>query len=274
MPAWYTRQEDSQASAYDGASSDDRDALPPPVYNSQPASVYSSSIDPDQFDDQVDADLNHAYQDLVEHPVGAAEQADSDDLEAIVSAESKEPASQQDNGDETEAEEEESVEAYMQRLLERMKGGESNSSQSFQPTRTTSKPVTPPPVAPKTNSIPPIKTNVENPNTEESHALTSEDYVPRTAVPEQPIDLEAMRKLANDTARTAIAKSVSKKPSAKGLPTKDLFIAAVGFVTGTGILLINGLTLNVFFLGMVCGYMIFLLWGYEATQSSGLSTKR
>ncbi len=189
--------------------------------------------------------------------------------------------------DQEEDGEEETVEAYMQRLLARVKGEAEPSPPPPVPKPTAQK------SAPKSVPVEPLKEEPTKPKTttqinqelarkrklelEESlgmETLTQDAYIPRSAVPEQTVDLDAMRKLANETARTAIARSnkkpASEKPNIKG----KLTMAIVGFIVGTAILLMNGLTMNIAFVGMVCGYLIFLIWGYEASQAAPASTKR
>jgi hypothetical protein len=47
-----------------------------------------------------------------------------------------------------------------------------------------------------------------------------------------------------------------------------LVISVSGFLGGTIVLAINGLTPNVAMAGMICAYAVFVLWGYDAWNHS------
>jgi hypothetical protein len=95
---------------------------------------------------------------------------------------------------------------------------------------------------------------------EEQPVMTRQ--VPRASIEEQQQSLVALRELANHTARKAITLNTKKRM--KGDFNAKLMISAAGFLGGTIVLVINGLTPNVAMAGMICAYAVFLLWGYDA----------
>jgi hypothetical protein len=102
------------------------------------------------------------------------------------------------------AEEEDSIEAYMQRLLQRVSGDSDQPSRYVPPPSTT--PSDQPAAAPEEVEEP-VAVVAETP-------FDPTTYVPRSTAPELSANLAAMRKLANTSARSAIDSS-SKRRQAK-----------------------------------------------------------
>lgn len=196
--------------------------------------------------------------------------------------ESNRPESNQDLSESTGDDEEESIEVYMQRLLQRAKGG-GDSEVSIASTLSSGKekPVpqkaaihTPEPIEPAK----PIQTRPEPQQVESESGTEFKHYgaipstpdeqtamtrqVPRVSVEQQQQSLVALRELANHTARKAITLNTHKRMT-NDFYTK-LMISAAGFIGGTIVLAVNGLTPNVAMAGMICAYAVFLLWGYDA----------
>ncbi len=179
--------------------------------------------------------------------------------------------------DETAAEDspEESIEDYMNRLLQRVKGGpasESSATVNAQPTRQTVRAIKPelPKVDIREESVEAKLGSHEYPMTDGASARESthlETPVVRRAKPvEREENLSALRDLANATARSAIQKS-SKKRLTIGI-TGKVSISLMGLFGGIFLLFVNGLNANILMLGMVCSFIIFLLWGYEAIEQT------
>ena len=182
--------------------------------------------------------------------------------------------------------EEESIEVYMQRLLQRMKG-ETSSEEFVSPSnsnRTTGANATttvrmkpsalenePPTTSPGKYPIPKNE-YVRDPSSEAisgvPHHVASDSQPvfvrtqPRISVEEQQQSLTALRELANHTARKAINQNTKKRT--EGVFFSKLLISVSGFVGGSILMIINGFTPNVSMAGMICGYAVFLLWGYDA----------
>jgi hypothetical protein len=87
-------------------------------------------------------------------------------------------------------------------------------------------------------------------------------HATRVSVEDQQQSLTALRELANHTARKAITLNTHKRMLSDFYG--KLIIAASGFLGGTVVFAVNGLTPNVALAGMICGYAVFLLWGYDA----------
>lgn len=127
-------------------------------------------------------------------------------------------------------EDDDSIEAYMNRLLRRVQG-QSESEPAAKPT------------APRTQVVEPKREPVRQsiPEPEEAEASTSKSevmnspYVPRSQAPERNSNLAAMRELANSSARTAIAASARKKMSNDVLFKYALF--GMGLLAGGAVLM-------------------------------------
>lgn len=138
-------------------------------------------------------------------------------------------------------EDEDSIEAYMNRLLRRVQGqsetetvGSNPVSQTVEPTvnraSVASTRVTATPTAETmAEPVSPNQTTQSSPN-----ALADSPYVPRSQAPERSSNLAAMRELANSSARTAIATSARKKMSNDVLFKYALF--GMGLLAGGAVL--------------------------------------
>ncbi len=108
--------------------------------------------------------------------------------------------------------EDDSIDEYMARLLERMRGGESPSPTPVQ---------APPPVAPVTVPIASDQPVVMEP-------VEPGEFTPRSQAPEQSAGLSAMRNLANSAARSAI--HTHKQRHVQQQAKKRSLIAAISFL--------------------------------------------
>ncbi len=161
------------------------------------------------------------------------------------------------------SDEEESIEDYMQRLLHRVRGGAENA-----PTEIKSAPTTPSPTGPaKPRSRIAASMGLDKPDLELSlpeEKLSEELFVPRQQAPEQRNDLAALRELANTNARRAISRSdIRRTNSAFFL---KLGVTALAVSSAAALFMINGLTLNAPFVGMVAAVVVAVLWGYDCVN--------
>ncbi len=274
LPSWFTADEEDKLEGFD----DHQASRAEPLTSTYEAT--SAHWSNDATDDVEDESAFENGDELVgmysDDAISSIDESVSYESETYVEDEEDEPASltagksgaDSDHFPKTgesvvDEEDGESVEDYMQRLLQRVKGEASGASFAAPP-KTTSPATVPIQKAAHTE---PVKRVVPEVNEEESLAV--EDYIPRSSAPENNLNLAAMRALANETARSALAKSSAKTLSPRSNSGK-LGISAFGFVVGTIILLVNGIALNVAFLGMTAAYLIFLIWGFEATQGAGL----
>ncbi|QDS90872.1 hypothetical protein EC9_50900 [Rosistilla ulvae] len=123
-------------------------------------------------------------------------------------------------------EDEDSIEAYMNRLLKRMHGG-------------ADEPEPPAPAAPQPGATPVVQrpeaaTDVVAAEVVEEvkqEVMHESEYVPRSAAPEHSANLNAMRELANSSARQAIAKSVRNRQRSQAI--LKLFLSGA-FIMGSG----------------------------------------
>ncbi|QDV71397.1 hypothetical protein Poly24_51330 [Rosistilla carotiformis] len=121
--------------------------------------------------------------------------------------------------------EEDSIEAYMNRLLNRMHG-KNDEPEPAAPSR-------PEPTAAPVVSQPTVESLVEATVVEEAKqdVMHESEYVPRSAAPEHTANLTAMRELANSSARQAIAKSVRNRQRSQSM--LKLFLSGA-FIMGSG----------------------------------------
>lgn len=175
-------------------------------------------------------------------------------------------------------EDEDSIEAYMQRLLQRVRGKGDEDSLPSTPVA----PVTPrTPVEVKrarmTDSLPSLKESLATPTSSSKPLLETpaneitppaerEAYVPRQTAPEKDRNMAAMRELANSTARTAIDKSDRRKLAAEAFFKSAVVI--IGLVGGLGLLATNGFRPNMALVGALAGFGVAFLWGFEALNLS------
>lgn len=115
----------------------------------------------------------------------------------------------------------ESIEAYMNQLLARVRGGDS----TVQASRPRTSPAVEKPWQPKLEAKDVNKTESAGETAGETVGEPTE-YVPRSQAPEQNLNLSAMRELANDTARSAI--QTHAKKSGGDLALAKMIAAAAG----------------------------------------------
>jgi hypothetical protein len=165
-----------------------------------------------------------------------------------------------------EAEEDDSIEAYMQKLLQRVKGGQ---EPSCVPTPT---PQADAKMAPRSRS------EFLNRNNREAHTMaapdeaspqktsmmTADEFIPRQQVPEKKNELDALRELANSNARRAITKSDSKKMNSAIL--LKIAITAFALAAASTLFMINGVRINPPFAGMIAALIVAILWGMDCLK--------
>jgi hypothetical protein len=196
----------------------------------------------------------------------------------------EEPVRQVGSGEANE-EVEESIEDYMQRLLQRVKSGPGSE-------QTASKAVVQQPSSPSKivassgqSASAPVVARTSSRTEEEVAVVDSQSVHDTNLVQEKPAPevekgqpirqstaersetLAALRDLANQTARTAIHKS-SKKRLEISVATK-FCISLMGLAGGLILLFLNGFDANIAMLGMICSFIVCLLWGYEASVQAG-----
>ena len=174
-----------------------------------------------------------------------------------------EPSYEADEGEEEIREE--SIEDYMTRLLQRVKGSSDagpttikSSASTLKSRETATSPATVDTQQPMADS--PV-TNVET-SAAQATEVKSIEFTPRQAPPENAANLAALRNLANDTARQALHNSNRKKTEM--VLVGKIAIAVLGFGGGMLLLVLNGFRANVAMIGMIASFVVCLLWGYEA----------
>ncbi len=173
------------------------------------------------------------------------------------------PASQVHSGEEND----ESVEDYMRRLLARMRGV--SESEVSLPGVEVSKPAPAPAVKDPSVEKPAAMVGPPTETQQMSEAWTEpfdpEKYVPRGSAPEKNRDLNALRELANNSARSAIQVSARRRQGSAILIKSA--IALVGLVAGIAIVSINGARINIAFIATIASFMVAVIWGYDAVTS-------
>ena len=188
---------------------------------------------------------------------------------------------QDDEALQDEAQEDDSVEDYMRKLLARMRGVPEDevempaaSATSPPPAPRTTAPSPPPLPVPESAQaeIPQADPRVpEEPapaETDDPDATTPfdpEQYVPKVLAPEKVKNLAAMRELANSSARTAIHKSTQQR-HLTGVLLKGT-ISGVGLIVGGILLVINGLAVNIGLIATGAAFLVAAIWGYDAATS-------
>ena len=164
------------------------------------------------------------------------------------------------------ADEEESIERYMQRLLHRVRGS-GDSEMAPEPSL-------------DLNSFPSATSIASSPDTPlarmaASLGLDSNDvvplpavqklsealFVPRQQFPEQKNDLAALRELANTNARRAINRSDIRRTNAAFYV--KLGITSLAVSSAAALFMLNGFALNAPFAGMISSIVVSILWGYD-----------
>ncbi len=162
--------------------------------------------------------------------------------------------------------EEESIETYMQRLLNRVRGGGEGEMAAA------------PPSALNTPALATsIASSLDTPRFSLADSIgfdssgvqplpvarkpTEELFVPRQQFPEQRNDLAALRELANINARRAISRSDIRRTNSAFYV--KLGITALAVSSAAALFMFNGLVLNAPFAGMVSSIIVSILWGYD-----------
>lgn len=91
--------------------------------------------------------------------------------------------------------------------------------------------------------------------------LTNESFVPRQQAPEHRDELDALRELANSNARRALSRSDNRRINSAFF--FKLGVTGVAVFSAVAILLLNGLVLNMSFVGMIAAVVVSCLWGYD-----------
>ena len=178
-------------------------------------------------------------------------------------------------------EEEDSIEAYMKQLLQRVRGTSDSDSLSsttrqtkgtvanVSATRPTGSKVTQRTSITENGPITRSKTEARTDSTPVAEVASSDSkpfdpasYTPRQQAPERNQNMAAMRDLANVTARRAIEKSDRRRLATQGL--FKLSVAMIGLVGALFLLMINGFRVNMALVGTLAGLCIAGLWGWES----------
>jgi len=164
-------------------------------------------------------------------------------------------------------EEDESIEIYMARLLNRARGAQDEESLAA-----SSAAVPVPPVdAPQATAPPP--TDLDSPP-EDAGVVDSPKYVPRESPPEKSSDLRAMRELANSTARSAIDRHTVHHHgnSALGRALISLTCLVASVVLTFCVHPQNTMSI----LGAVVTFAVAVIWGVRAVMNArrALARKR
>lgn len=166
-------------------------------------------------------------------------------------------------------EDEDSIEAYMNRLLRRVQGqSEADAPESRpQPQPQVVAPVAKPPESTEPGNASQLQTPASPTAPTSTPAQPDSPYVPRSQAPERSGNLAAMRELANSSARTAIATSARKKMSNDVLFKYGLF--GMGLLAGGAVLVGTQFEVGPWMLIAVCCFGLsgfFLLEGFNLSK--------
>ncbi|MGN6136403.1 MAG: hypothetical protein ACTHOU_18115 [Aureliella sp.] len=216
----------------------------------------SDDLADDAADYESDHMSDHMSDDVVEHAT------DLGGLENIGHSVAED--SGQEAGDE-------SVEDYMRRLLARMRGV---SESEVKLPGLDAHESTPAPVKPRAaEPIAPLRasgdTTVANPglagetlSQSWTEPFDPETYVPRGLPAEKNRDIDALRELANTSARSAIQVSARRRHSTAILVKTS--VALVGLSAGGALVGINGLRVNIALIATIASFLVAAIWGYDA----------
>jgi hypothetical protein len=159
--------------------------------------------------------------------------------------------------------EEESIEEYMQRLLHRVRGTDHlpAAQPTLPPSRTANATKAAGPAASRTvpsvgvGSSDVISTRLV------AEPLKNESFAPRHQAPEHRDELDALRELANSNARRALSRSDNRRINSAFF--FKLAVTGVAVFSAVAILMLNGLVLNMSFVGMLAAVIVAILWGYD-----------
>lgn len=215
---------------------------------------YQDPLQDDFAEQPTDQEVRNAQ---VIKPTPMAELAQNEDIDEHVNA-------QPDRA----SEEEESIEAYMQRLLNRVRGGTEKSTvpaQSKTPVaQTPAQAVQTVITKPRSRVAASMGIEMEESLPPVSERLSEELFVPRQQAPEQRNDLDALRELANTNARRAITRSDIRRTNSAFV--LKLGVTALAVFSAVALFLFNGFTLNAPFAGMVAAIVVALLWGFDCVN--------
>ncbi len=165
-------------------------------------------------------------------------------------------------GNTTDDEQEESIEEYMQRLLQRVRtGSDVEPSALSSPKAGTKEAITNSKGKSRVAASLGLDVEKGSPQPEMMGPLTQESFVPRQQAPELRNDLTALRELANSNARRAISKSDTRRSSSAFY--FKLAVTAVSASSAVALLMLNGFNINMPFAGMVAAVIVSFLWGFD-----------
>ncbi len=240
--------------------------LAPQAY-SAPESLAQDDLhspEDDQLSDHSDSQLPDIFRAV--HPADYAPAAIApsayDDADTSRESHQAKPASHSSSES---GEEDDSVEDYMRKLLARMRGVSESEVKlpgiDPQPAKVEKPQVTR--KAPEPVVAAPSSTTVVPPAPDTwSEPFDPETYVPRVTAPEKNRDLNALRELANNSARSAIQVSARRRHGTAILI--KTCVAAVGLFAGVAIVSINGFQPNIALIATGASFLVAAIWGYDA----------
>lgn len=228
------------------------------------SNLAASSYDSALYERSDDDTLPHTDGTLNPNPLEAME--DEELARAANSAALSEVAREAVGRDVPEEGGDESVEDYMRRLLARMRGVSENDV-TLPGLDTAAPRRSEPAVAmPSTVDFPETTSYGTEPVSESWTAPFDPDkYVPRGSAPERNRDLNALRELANNSARSAIQVSARRRHGTAILIKSS--VAMVGLIAGIAMISINGARINVAFIATITSFLVALIWGYDALST-------
>jgi hypothetical protein len=158
--------------------------------------------------------------------------------------------------------EEETIEQYMQRLLNRVRTGSESEPASPQPTNRSSA-HRQEPATTRASSLT-VEPESEATKPAKQEPLTQASFVPRMQAPELRDDLNMLRELANSNARRAINRSDVRRSNSTFY--FKLAVTGVAAASAVSLFLLNGFTINMPFAGMVSAVIVTFLWGYDSLR--------
>lgn len=164
------------------------------------------------------------------------------------------------------ADEEESIEQYMQRLLNRVRGG-GESEMAVAPISALNSPafaasIAATPDMPRSTAVASMGSNSNDIEPWiDARKLNEELFVPRQQFPEQRNDLAALRELANTNARRAINRSDIRRTNSAFYV--KLGVTALAVSSAAALFMFNGFAWNAPFAGMVASIIVSIFWGYD-----------
>lgn len=237
------------------------DPLDPPSQTmvlDNPAELPWRTVDTDSpCESQCHPEVGEPNRDGPEYSANDASPSDDSPAEIDLPAESApqpiaftEPGQPQDQ-------QEESIEQYMARLLQRVSGDSSGAA--LKPAFTPQRPSVSTERGPTSMNASRAAEKAAAPKCDEPASEQGENYSPRTQAPEQSVRLAAMRELANQSTRQAIDTSTKRRKFSAAV--SRLAMALVGLVIGAVLMLLsNGwgvvFCLSLAFLTAACGLAI------------------